>query len=116
MPPKLDRQPTRVIRAASGAAANNPPILATEVQTPVRVPNSLGRNHWAMIFAALTYSVDIPIPVRAHPKSATGKVGARANSSCPTPAMSKKVATVRRGPMASARTPASGCMRAKGHR
>jgi hypothetical protein len=41
-----------VISAMSGAAAVNPPRLATDVQAPVSVPNSLLRNHCAMIFAA----------------------------------------------------------------
>jgi hypothetical protein len=52
--PRLNRQPASVISAMSGAAAVSPPRLATDVQAPVRVPNSLLRNHCAMILAAPT--------------------------------------------------------------
>ena len=48
--------------------------------------------------------------------SATRKVGAEANSTCPIPATTRKAVTVRRGPKASVRTPATGCIRAKGHK
>ena len=53
-PARLGRQPASVISAMSGAAAVRAPRLATDVQAPVRVPNSRGRNHCAMILAAPT--------------------------------------------------------------
>ena len=54
MAAKLARQPMSERSAASGAAATMPPRLANDVQAPVSVPNSRGRNHAAMTFAAAT--------------------------------------------------------------